>query len=255
MKYSLIRFNNIGKYFKSPKAYDGNIKELREEAKAKQVLQKEKYKDGLGMSGGWGITYQGINKYGDLVFQLNSQSNAGKYTQHIRFYDFMERKPKSRDEILSMMRDSDVGLSCNDPSFLYWGAAYNATKNGYNIYVESRAPKEPNKQIKDNFVLCKHLIALLHSVPFYWNNIIKDYKKYFNIVEGKTDLEEKDINEVKEGVGEQVIQTTTKPKEEEMFTKEEIKEAEDWVDPKVLKDMKSKEDRMYDNKKKHKKIL
>jgi hypothetical protein len=149
-----------------------------------------------------------------------------------------------------MIKESDVGLSCNDPSFLYWGAAYNATKNGYNIYVETRAPKEPNKQTKDNFVLCKHLIALLHSIPFWWNNIIKDYQKYFNIVEGKENLTEKDVNEVNEGTA----QTTAKP-EKEMFTKEEVKEAEDWVDPKVLEDMKSKEDRIYDNKKKNKKIL
>lgn len=237
MKYSLLRFENVGKYFNKPKAEDSTIKQLRDEAKNKQVLQRKKYKEGETMSGGWGIIYKGVNKYGDLVFESNSQSNAGRYTQHIRFYDFMERKPKSRDEILSMMRESDVGVSCNDPSFLYWGAAYNATKNGYNIYVETRAPKDPNKQTKDNFVLCKHLIAVLHSVPFWWNTIIKDYIKYFEIVEGKQELPE--TEEEKETPA---VQTTAKPEEEveeeqeeEMFTEEEIKEAEDWVDPSVLK--------------------
>ena len=239
MKYALLRFQNVGKYFGSPRAFDSTIKELREEAKAKQILQKKKYKDGETMSGGWGVSYKGVNKYGDLVFETNSQSKTGRYTQHIRFYDFMERKPKSREEILSMMRESDVGVSCNDPSFLYWGAAYNATKNGYNIYVETRAPKDPNKQTKDNFVLCKHLIALLHSVPFWWNTIINDYKKYFDIVEGKAELPEKEEDKPK--TSPQVQSTKKEEPEEEQeeqeddtFTEEEIKEAEDWVDLEVL---------------------
>lgn len=233
MKYSLLRFENIGRYFTSPRAFDSTIKELREEAKAKQILQRKKYKDGETMSGGWGISYKGINKYGDLVFELNSQSKTGRYTQHIRFYDFMERKPKSREEILSMMRESDVGVSCNDPSFLYWGAAYNATKNGYNIYVESRAPKDPNKQTKDNFVLCKHLIALLHSVPFWWNTIIKDYQKYFKIVEGKEEVPEKK-EEPKTAKVQSTKQEEPQEEQDDTFTEEEIKEAEDWVDPKEL---------------------
>lgn len=201
MKYKINRFEPVGKYFKQDKALDSTIKELREEAKNKQILQARKYKE----EPNWGIRYEGVNKYGDLVFSTNSQSSVGRYTQHVRFYDFKEKKPTKMDEVLDMLRNSDVGVSCNDPSFLYWGGAYNATQNGYNIFVETRGLNDPHKETKQNFVICKHLIAVLHAVPFYWNTIIADYKKYFKL------LEEQE-----------------KPKEE-TFTKEEVKEAEDFL--------------------------
>ena len=179
MIYKVNRFEQVGKYFKKDKALDSTIKELRDDAKNRQSLQARKYKE----EPNWGIRYEGINKYGDLVFSTNSQSSAGRYKQHIRFYDLKDRRPKTMNEILDMLKNSDVGVSCDDPSFLYWGGAYNASKNGYNIFLETRAPKDPYKATKDNFVICKHLIAVLQAVPFYWNNIVSDYKKYFEILE------------------------------------------------------------------------
>lgn len=205
MPYKIIRFENIGKYFKKNKAFDATLKDLRDQAKSKQALQTKKYKE----NGNWGIRFEGINKYGDLEFSTNSQEKTGRYTQFVRFYGIKDMKPKNMKEVLDIVREADVGVSCNDPSFLYWGAAYNATKNGYNIFVESREPKEPNKNTKDNFVLCKHLIAVLHAVPFYWPDILKEYKKFF-------DLDKVKEEEIKEA-------------QKEDFTEEEIAEAEDWA--------------------------
>lgn len=203
MKIRVVQFNNIGKYFsKEHKAHDATIKELRDTAKNQQVLQGRKYKKIDG------IQYLGINNYGDLVFECNSEDKKGKYKQNIRFYDLKKRRPKTRDEVLDMMRNSDVGVSCNDPSFLYWGGAYNATRYGYNIYSENRGLNEPHRATKEKFVICKHLIAVLHAVPFYWNNIVTDYKKFFEIVDGQEEVDAAN----------------------EDFTKEEIKEAEETVD-------------------------
>lgn len=229
MKYKILRFEPLGKYFKQDKALDSTIKEIRDTAKNRQILQTKKYKE----EPNWGIRYEGINKYGDLVFSTNSQSSAGRYTQHIRFYDFKNRKPRSMKEILDMLRESDVGVSCNDPSFLYWGGAHNATKHGYNIFVETRAPKEPHKHTKDNFVICKHLIAVLHAVPFWWANIMGDYKKYFNILEEENKAKEKEVEEAKvkeeEAKEVKVEETEEEVEEEEVFTEEDVKEAEDFL--------------------------
>jgi hypothetical protein len=211
----------VGKYFKQDKALHATIKEIRETAKNKQILQARKYKE----EPNWGVRYEGVNKYGDLVFSTNSQSSAGRYTQHIRFYDFKEKKPKTRDEVLNMLRESEVGVSCNDPSFLYWGGAHNATKNGYNIFTENRAPQEPHKEIKDNFVVCKHLIAVLYAVPFYWNNIITDYKKYFKILEEQAPKEK--VKEVKKEEVKEIEEEN-----DDTFTEEEIKEADAFVNKK-----------------------
>jgi hypothetical protein len=204
MKYNILRYENIGKYFKSNKAFDATIKDLRESAKSKQLLQGRKWKNIDG------IRYLGINTFGDLVFECNSETKKGKYKQNIRFYDLKERKPKTRDEVLAMMRESDVGVSCNDPSFLYWGGAYNATKDKYNIFVETRGLNEPHIETKTKFVLCKHLIAVLHAVPFYWNTIIADYKEYFDILDKQN---EELVNEA-----------------EEDFTPDEIEEASESVE-------------------------
>lgn len=203
MNFTLLRFENVGKYFKREKALDSTIKEIRNDAKNRQILQAKRAKEGT-----LDVRYEGLNKFGDLVFSTNSQSGVGRYTQHVRFYDLKTRKPKTMNEILNMLRESDVGVSCNDPSFLYWGGAYNATKNGYNIFNEQRVPKDPHKETKDNFVACKHLIVVLEALPFWWTTIIKDYKKYFNILDKQE----------------------AKPKEEEeVFSKEEIKEADSFL--------------------------
>lgn len=207
MKIRVVRYNRIGKYFRS-KAMDSTIKELRDKAKDTQYLQNLRYKNING------IRYLGINNYGDLVFECNSEDKTGKYKQNVRFYDLKDRKPQSRDEVLDMLRNSDVGVSCNDPSFLYWGGAYNATQQGHNIFVENRGLNDPNKATKEKFTLCKHLIAVLQAVPFYWNNIVGDYKEYFKIVD---EIEEEEV----------VL---------EDFTEEDIEEAEEFIDEDEIED-------------------
>ena len=218
MEYKVKRFVNVGKRFGKNKAQDDTIKELRDEAKSKQSLQGKKYRNITG------INYVGINKYGDLVFECNSELGNGKYTQNLRFYDLHKIKPTKRDAVLDMMRNSDVGVSCNDPSFLYWGGAYNATKNGYNIFTETRPTKDPHKHTKQNFVLCKHLIAVLHAVPFWWNTIIGDYKEYFKIMD---DINEEDQNEAEEDFTEEEMEHAEEIADEPEIEEEEIEEEVD----------------------------
>lgn len=227
MRYEVKRFARIGPYFsKKRKGIDASIKELRDEAKNRQALQSKKWRNIDG------INYLGINKYGDLVFECNSEDKAGKYTQNIRFYDLRERKPTTREQVLDMLRNGDVGVSCNDPSFLYWGGAYNATKNGYNIFTETRGLNDPHKSTKQNFVLCKHLIAVLHAVPFWWNTIIGDYKAYFKILDKQNEEianeAAEDFTEEERELAEEIVEEVLdEQKEEEEVDEDEIEETEE----------------------------
>lgn len=206
-------YHNIGKVYaedndlKTKKALDHTMKFLRDKARGQQALQRERAKR---ISG---IAYLGLNELGDVRFSTKSEDGKSVYLQSIRFYDLQERKPRTRDEILDMMRNSDIGVYCSDPSFLYWGAAYNATVGKYNIIIERRPPKgmkwnNPKiLELQKNFVLCKHLIAVLRAAPFYWNNMVGDFAKMF-----KVDYEEREKIREQNPVGK--VDTTLLEKEE-----------------------------------------
>lgn len=204
----IYTYHNLGKIFsdnrfKMAKAHDATMKFLRDKAVSQQDKQALRSKRIAG------IAYLGLNALGDLRFACRSEDGKESYIQSIRFYDFHKRKPRTRDDILNMMRESDVGVYCNDPSFLYWGAAYNATKGGYNIVVENRPPTR-HVEIKQKFVLCKHLIAILRAVPFYWNNMVKDFAQFFKLPETEVTKVEEKNPVVEDRVPKQEVQTTTK---------------------------------------------
>lgn len=220
-------YHNLGKIFVedtygAKKALDATMKFLRDKAVSQQDVQRVRSKN---ISG---IAYLGLNKMGDVRFTSKSEDGKGMYLQSIRFFDLNERKPRTRDEILDMMRNSDIGVFCNDPSFLYWGAAYNATVGKYNIVIETRPPKGMRYrsprilELQKNFVLCKHLIAVLRALPFYWNNMVKDFAEFF-----KVDHEEREKVREQNPVGK--VDKTLLEKEEpkvQSTKKEEPKEIE-----------------------------
>lgn len=181
MNEIIYKYHNIGKVFsdnrfKLKRANDITMKYLRDKAVSQQDKQALKSKRIQG------IAYLGINQLGDLRFATKSEDGKETYIQSIRFYDLQKRKPRTKEELLKAMNNSDIGVYCNDPSFLYWGAAYNATKYGYNIIIENRVPTK-HVELKKKFILCKHLIALLRAAPFWWAQILKDYQEYFRIKE------------------------------------------------------------------------
>ena len=219
-------YHNLGKIFVNDtygarKALDATMKFLRDKAVAQQDLQRVRSKNIAG------IAYLGLNKMGDVRFTSKSEDGSSMYLQSIRFYDLVKRKPRTRDEILDMMRNSDNGVFCNAPSFLYWGAAYNATVGKYNIVIENRPPKGMRNQsarvleLQKKFVLCKHLIAVLRALPFYWNNMVKDFAEFF-----KADFEEHEEIREKNPVGKvdkTLLEDDKKPKTQST-KKEEPKE-------------------------------
>lgn len=201
--------------FKTKKALDATMKFLRDKAVTQQEKQAYRSKKIEG------ISYLGLNSLGDLRFACRSEDGKDTYLQSIRFYDLHKRKPRTRDEILRMMRESDVGVYCNDPSFLYWGAAYNATIGKYNIVIETRPPRGMSHnspkilEMQKKFVLCKHLIAVLRAVPFYWNNMVKDFAEFFKVSDAEMKKVETENPVVENRVPKQEVQTTKQePKEQ-----------------------------------------
>jgi hypothetical protein len=205
MNEIIYKYHNVGKVFsdnrfKLKRANDITMKYLRDRAVSQQDKQALKSKRIQG------IAYLGINQLGDLRFATKSEDGKETYIQSLRFYDLQKRKPRTKEEVLNAMNNSDIGVYCNDPSFLYWGAAYNATKYGYNIVIENRVPTK-HVELKKKFVLCKHLIALLRAAPFWWAQILKDYQEYFRIKEDSTSTKAPTTQANKEEV-KQVEQST-----------------------------------------------
>lgn len=198
--------------YKQPrrKLLDETIKELRDRSNSRQVTQRIRAKKING------IRYHGIDEEGDIKFTSNSQDGSKTYTQYVRFHDLKDMTEFGRDDVLNMLRNSDVGVSCNDPSFLYWGGAYNATKGGWNIAREDRGLNDPNKALKQEFTLCKHLIAVLTALPFYWNTMIKDLVKWNETYNKNNDLPRKPSSGIEEEVVEEVTTNTTVKEEEEV---------------------------------------
>lgn len=194
------------------KLLDAALAELRERAKSNQLTQRQR----AGLI--TGITYRGIDREGDVEFQCNSQDRTKRYTQYFRFHDLKTVDINNRDDVLRMFRESDLGVSCNDPSFLFWGGAYNATKEGHNIASENRPPQGgPTKSpkvlaLQKKFTLCKHLIAVSQALPFYWNTMMKDLIKWQERY-GKKDIAKTDLAE-KNKVEEVEVQTTKQETEE-----------------------------------------
>ncbi len=57
----------------------------------------------------------------------------------------------------------DVRIHCQCPSFVYWGAAFNATQDKYNLDItEDRPPdiRDPNREVK----ICKHVARVVRTI-------------------------------------------------------------------------------------------
>lgn len=128
-----------------------------------------------------GINYDGMDPHDprDLHFSSDSQDGSQRYQLKLRFFDFANLVPRTKKEVINLLNETDVGIYCTCPSFLYWGAAYKADQMGYGIVSEPRAPREPNKAKKDAFYACKHAQAVLRAMPFWWPKVMRDYINYY----------------------------------------------------------------------------
>ena len=180
----------------SMKAKDFNLPELVDMSEHFDPLTNKRSKDVIGK----GVRMLMLNKDLDLVFHVRSAQPGGPiYTQLVRFYDVYQKKINLKEldspkDLSDALRKCEVGVWCSDPSFQYWGPANNATRAKYNITTETRLPQEPNKSRKEEFVICKHLVAVLKYIEGNWDHVIENYWRF---LDGKGQIRREDKSKQK----------------------------------------------------------
>lgn len=99
-------------------------------------------------------------------------------------------------------QDARVKVWCTCPAWQYWGAAYNSTKNKYNLEKkETRTPdiRDPNQE----YLCCKHV----HAVYDFIGN--KDFFALINVFYDAYRLKKKSKGRKSFFAGEQEIQIAT----------------------------------------------
>jgi hypothetical protein len=132
--------------------------------------------------------YQGVDKEGIVRFITPSGTTPGLYyTQFIQLVELpllikKFKNSKKNLDIVKLALQGRIKMSCQFPngkkenSWLYWGHKYKASVSGYNYGDgEDRFPKIRNPKLKGGG--CKHLRAVLASLPFHATIITKDLDK------------------------------------------------------------------------------
>jgi len=111
----------------------------------------------------------------------------------------------------SQAKDLDVQCSCSCPAFTYWSAAYNLHQRDGLLGTPLPGALNPPKErldLRGNFVICKHLKAVMERVlPSVQHNIVKILRE--RTVEQKKDEQDQTPEKLKQ-------------RQEEMKKKQEI---------------------------------
>lgn len=126
--------------------------------------------------------FKGINKAGTLSFETTSGTSPGKvWKQKVKLLDlpFWLSIPEKSLTLLKRVRlalEGDIKITCNDPSFKYWGWSYYTTQQGAKLgFQENRFPviRNPNQRGS----ICKHLENTMKAMPFIATSIVKELRK------------------------------------------------------------------------------
>lgn len=149
-------------------------KELRDNAQSKIKARAKAHKII--------VTYLGASKDGDIHFETTSGTISGHFwNQRVRFVELdsavalAQEKAGTQKEIIEMLLKSDVLVYCNDPSFKYYGWQYMSWLQEYGLEKETRYPKIRNRYLEGT--VCKHLVVVLQTLPFYATQIVKEYRE------------------------------------------------------------------------------
>lgn len=134
---------------------------------------------------------------GVIKFTTKTSISEKSYDQIIMLSDYKKIEPALLILFLSKNSDEDIAsflemffktsngkLSCTDPSFVYWGNAFNLTS--LNAIYGPQELRPPNiRDPKQNNLVCKHLWVVLEtyekSTAYFAKNLIPYYKRLFGI--------------------------------------------------------------------------
>jgi hypothetical protein len=154
-------------------------------------LSKEKDPERLKKSKKLTAKYTGLDDENNITFRITAEDpeenkkrgRPTSYKTKVSLKDLAYLIKAAREEeeegditdkdLVLLAMQGDVDVSCECPAAKYWGQQYNGTKGDYSldkntIPPETRIPTQP---------ICKHTIATLTVLPFWWNSIIRDLRK------------------------------------------------------------------------------
>jgi hypothetical protein len=161
---------------------------LEKTYKQLKTLSKSKDPARLAKSKRLTVKYTGIDKDNLITFRVTAEDpeankKAGRPTSYktkVSLKDLAyllqaaredEEKITDKDLILLAMQ-GDVDVSCTCPSAIYWGQQYLGTKQDYSLDKNTIEPTVRPPKIP----VCKHTIATLSVLPFWYNTIIRDLR-------------------------------------------------------------------------------
>lgn len=109
----------------------------------------------------------------EVLFSTVGLTNT--YQQRVRILDLDLRSAHklSFNELATLIRLSNIKVSCNCPAFKYWGFKYIATQLDYGVLQENKYPDVRNPNTEG--YVCKHLYSVLKVWPFVRNTIASEY--------------------------------------------------------------------------------
>lgn len=180
-KYNLIPLNEISssrRAFKQILAEE-TYKTLRSQSISDDPKRLSKSKKII-------IRYTGLDNDNNLTFTATAEDPelnraTGKptsYSTKVSLKDLAKvikdnkENVKSDKDIVNAALNGDIGVSCNCPASKYWGQQYMGTINDYSIDINTIAP---TRNVPTQ-VVCKHTLATLSVLPFWWNTIVRDLR-------------------------------------------------------------------------------
>lgn len=126
-----------------------------------------------------------VERDGTLDFQTNAVTtpNISHWHQRIKLIQFQDwlrknvkrenlSKKEIADALYKSIKQGDVKVLCDDPSFLYFGYKFIAWQIAYGIKPENRPPIRNNPEHAGT--ICKHLYAVMTVLPKFIGPISHD---------------------------------------------------------------------------------
>lgn len=114
--------------------------------------------------------------------------NDNLYTQQIRLiniFSLIKTDPKfssyknvTLDQVKEILKNCDIQIFCDCPSFYWQGMDYNISRLDAAIYPTNISPKHWDQYHNGDQLLCKHLDLLFAQISFFYNLMASILWKY-----------------------------------------------------------------------------